>query len=76
MSSSKVSFGTQLPPDLVARLRATVIDLQRNDPSMTIAAFTELALTEALNNIDLGTHPIRSGIEPTGPRPGRRIRNS
>lgn len=69
--TSKISFGTQLPPDLVARLRATVVTLQHDDPQMTIARFTEHALTTALDGVDNGvTPPVR---DTGGLRPGRRI---
>jgi len=71
--TSKISFGTQLPPALVARLRTTVIDLQRTDPQMTIARFTEHALTRALDGVDHGDVPPPTTGEPTGPRAGRRI---
>lgn len=70
--TSKISFGTQLPPALVARLRTTVITLQRTDPQMTIARFTEHALTQALDGVDHGDAPPPTS-EPTGPRAGRRI---
>ena len=70
--TSKISFGTQLPPALVARLRTTVITLQRTDPQMTIARFTEHALTQALDGVDQGDAPPPAS-EPTGPRTGRRI---
>lgn len=70
MTPAKVSFGTQLPPELVARLRARVIELQRIDPSFTIALFTEQALTAALDANDSAALPL----DTTGrPRVGRRI---
>ena len=70
MSPAKVSFGTQLPPELVARLRARVIELQRKDPSLTIALFTEQALTAALDANPSDAPPV----DATGrPRVGRRI---
>lgn len=70
MTPAKVSFGTQLPPELVARLRARVIELQRKDPSLTIALFTEQALTAALDANDSDAPPVNA----TGrPRVGRRI---
>lgn len=71
--TSKISFGTQLPPDLVARLRSTVITLQRTDPQMTIARFTEHALSQALDGVDQGDVPPPSTGEAAGPRAGRRI---
>lgn len=84
MSPSKVQFGTQLPPDLVARVRHTVVELQRSDPSMTIAAFVEKALTVALDNLPEGVIPQESPADSTGithaaepaqlrPRRGRRV---
>lgn len=77
MSPSKVQFGTQLPPDLVARVRYTVIELQRSDPSMTIAAFVENALTAALDNLPEAAIPrgITHATESAqlSPRRGRRV---
>lgn len=70
MTPAKVSFGTQLPPELVARLRARVIELQRTDPSLTIAMFTEQALTAALDASDSTTLP---SVAAARPRVGRRI---
>ncbi len=71
MSRRKVQFGTQLPPELVDQVRTTVRELQRDDPSLTIARFTELALLQALRDVGREA-PDSSGIS-TGPRPGRRI---
>lgn len=47
--------------------------LSLRDPQMTIARFTEHALTQALDGIDHGDVPPPPTGEPTGPRAGRRI---
>lgn len=82
MSPSKVPFGTQLPPDLVDRLRQTVVHLQRKDTNLTISAFVENALTQALDNLPNEVIPPESTADPAGitdpgaglrPRPGRRV---
>lgn len=72
MSRRKVQFGTQLPPDLVDQVRAAVLDLQRADPSMSIARFTEEALSRALSDVRPASDS--SGITAVSFRAGRRIR--
>lgn len=72
MSRRKVQFGTQLPPDLVDQVRATVLDLQRADPSMSIARFTEQALSRALSEVQPASDS--NGITAVPFRAGRRIR--
>lgn len=72
MSRRKVQFGTQLPPDLVDQVRAAVLNLQRADPSMSIARFTEEALVRALRDVRPASDS--SGITSAPIRAGRRIR--
>lgn len=74
MNVRKVQFGTQLPRDVLDQVRATVRELQRDDPSLTIARFTELALVQAMRDPDRVVGDS-SGITP-GLRPGRRIRDT
>ncbi len=70
MTPRKVGFGTQLPPDLITQVRRAVVDLQRTDPTMTIARFTEEALTKALADL-----PDETPVQPAAKlRPGRRVR--
>ncbi len=71
MTPRKVPFGTQLPPQVVADVRRAVLDLQRADPSMTIARFVELALTKALDDLPSAANALPATR--SGPRPGRRV---
>ena len=74
MTPRKIPFGTQLPPQLVDEVRRTVVDLQRADPSMTIARFVEIALTKALDDLPSA---VKAMPAPAGrPRPGRRVTTS
>lgn len=73
MSRRKVQFGTQLPPDLVDQVRAAVLNLQRADPSMSIARFTEQALIRALHDVG-SSFGDSAGITAAPFRAGRRIR--
>lgn len=70
MTPRKVTFSTQLPPQLAAEVRRVVVDLQRNDASMTLARFTAEALAKAI--ADLPAAPVADPT-PQPPRPGRRI---
>lgn len=65
-TASKIQFGTQLPPDLVVRVRSAVVNLQRADPSVTIASFVEDALTAALDVADAVIPPQESPIDSEG----------
>lgn len=86
-TASKIQFGTQLPPDLVARVRSAVVTLQHGDPSVTITSFVEDALTAALDVADVAVVPQESPADSTGTadlvrptqaglRRGRRIQQS
>lgn len=71
---TRVPYSTQVSPDVLGRVRATVLGLQRNDPTVTIAKFTEEALEawcerqEAQANDGAPWPPSTQG-----PRRGRRL---
>jgi hypothetical protein len=73
--SSQVHFGAKIDAELKARVAATVIGLQRHDPTQTQAGFTAAALRawceemEARYN-DGQPWEVVPGI---GPTPGRRV---
>lgn len=70
MTPKKVVFSTQLPPEVAARVRRAVVQLQLTDPGMTIARFTEEALTSALEELPAAPE---STLTTSRPRPGRRV---
>ena len=70
MTPKKVVFSTQLPPEVAARVRRAVVQLQLTDPAMTIARFTEEALTSALEELPAAPE---STLPTSRPRPGRRV---
>lgn len=63
----KVPFTVRLDPDLVDQLRITVVELQREDPTLTLGGYVTAALHQALANPQ--PLPIASGKAPRrGPR--------
>ena len=70
MTPKKVVFSTQLPPEVAAQVRRAVVQLQLTDPGMTIARFTEEALTSALEELPAAPE---STLTTSRPRPGRRV---
>lgn len=70
MTPKKVVFSTQLPPEVAAQVRRAVVQLQLADPGMTIARFTEEALTAALEELPAAPE---TALPTSRPRPGRRV---
>jgi hypothetical protein len=73
--SAKVHFGAQIDRDLRARIAATVIGLQRHDPTLTQAGFTASALAAWCEQMEKRYNAgerweIVPGHTPT---PGRRV---
>lgn len=74
MSGSKERFSTQLPFGLADEVRATVIELQRMQPGVTLASFTADALTAAIEGVRAGTFRVTGG--PAQLRRGRTLADS
>lgn len=71
--NEKQRFGTQVPQDVIARVRATVAGVQRQGrPNFTLSDFTTAALTNHVREVEKamnGGQPFTdSGILPRGRR--------
>lgn len=70
----KTRFGTQVPVELIERVRRTVAGLQREQPELTLSQFVTDALTDYTRQME----KEHNGGEPFGPvrrlRRGPRIK--
>lgn len=73
----KKPFSTQVDADVQARVRATVVGVQRLDPAFTLAQFTQDALTAHCSHLEDLHNGGSSWPHDAGtPRPGVRLARS
>ena len=68
--SAKVKFSTQVSETLRRRMRATVLALKRDDPSITMSSATEQALSQwcdAIERLHNGAQPFADPGQPLPP---------